>query len=206
MILVPLGKGEAELIEKRSRFLAHVSPCSDEAEALEMLRFCRKEYSDATHNVYAYIIRASGAMRYSDDGEPSGTSGLPVLDVFRKSGVGDFCCVVTRWFGGTLLGTGGLVRAYSEVARLALENAGIGELAEFSAFSLVCPYATADRLRAALETVAEIADTSYGEQVEFTVLVRTGGEVVLKQLLAENTSGQIEPVYLGARLQALPIK
>ena len=206
MAFVPLGTGEAELIEKRSRFLARVVPCTEESEALDVLRGCRKKYSDATHNVYAYIVRANGAMRYSDDGEPSGTAGMPVLDVFRKSGVGDFCCVVTRWFGGTLLGTGGLVRAYSEAARLALEAAGIGELAEFSAYSLPCPYPLADRLRYAVEAEAEITDTEYGELVTFTVLVRAGGEAAFERLVAETTSGGVTPVPLGARLRALPVK
>ncbi|MBR5115043.1 MAG: YigZ family protein [Oscillospiraceae bacterium] len=206
MTLVPLAPGEAELIEKRSRFLARVLPCTAESEALDMIRDARKTYSDATHNVYAYIIRDGGAMRYSDDGEPGGTAGMPVLDVFRKAGVGDFCCVVTRWFGGTLLGTGGLVRAYSEAAKLALEASGIGEVREYSAFGLSCPYALADKLRYALSASAEIEDTAYGERVEFKVLVPAGGEDALAKLAAETTSGSVVPVPLGARKRAVPVK
>ena len=205
MTLVPLAPGEAELIEKRSRFLARVLPCRVEEEALDMIRDARKTYSDATHNVYAYMIRSNGAMRYSDDGEPGGTAGMPILDVFRKAGVGDFCCVVTRWFGGTLLGTGGLVRAYSEAAKLALEAAGIGELREYSAFSLSCPYALADKLRYALASSAEIEDTAYGERVDFTVLVPAGGEEALAKLAAETTSGGVVPVPLGTRERAVPV-
>ena len=105
-----LRAADAEFVEKKSRFIGHVRPVSTEEEALAFLAEMRARYWDASHNVYAYRIREGGAQRYSDDGEPQGTSGLPSLDVLRKSGVTDVIAVVTRYFGGTLLGAGGLVR------------------------------------------------------------------------------------------------
>lgn len=203
-VLVPIGPGEAEITEKRSRFLARVRPCYTEADALDMLREIRKLHSDASHNVYAYKIRENGAMRYSDDGEPSGTSGMPVLDVFRKAGLGDFCCVVTRWFGGTLLGTGGLVRAYSEAAKAALDAAGVGELVTYRVFQLPCPYALADRLRYAVESAAIVDSTDYGELVTFTVLSENSKTEALARLVAEVTSGSVTLTEAGERKTAIP--
>ena len=117
--LTPAAFGEAEFTEKRSRFIGRVWPVETEAEALEHLKRMREQHWDATHNVYAYVLREGGIMRYSDDGEPQGTSGMPVLNVFRSREIVNVCCVVTRYFGGILLGTGGLVRAYSRSAKLA---------------------------------------------------------------------------------------
>ena len=104
--------GEALIIEKKSKFIATVKPVTSDEEAQAFLAQMRSEYSDATHNVYAYVIDENNIFRYSDDGEPSGTAGMPVLDTIRKEGLVDVAVVVTRYFGGTLLGTGGLVHAY----------------------------------------------------------------------------------------------
>lgn len=117
--IIPAGYGEAEHIDKKSRFIGQVQHAETEAEAMAFVEEIRKKHADATHNVWAYVLQ-SGAMRWSDDGEPGGTSGQPTLNVFRSSGVSDVCCVVTRYFGGILLGSGGLVRAYSKAAALAL--------------------------------------------------------------------------------------
>lgn len=110
-------EAQAMLVEKKSKFIANVKPVSTEAEALEYLAAMRSKYSDARHNVYAYVIDENNIFRYSDDGEPGGTAGMPVLDAIRKPGLVDVVVVVTRYFGGTLLGTGGLVHAYSSSAR-----------------------------------------------------------------------------------------
>ena len=120
--LMPAGFGEAELVEKRSRFIGRVWPVETEAQALEHIEQMRKQHHDARHNCFAYCVRDGGLMRYSDDSEPQGTAGQPILNVFRGREITNFCCVVTRYFGGILLGTGGLVRAYSEAAKLALEQ------------------------------------------------------------------------------------
>ena len=116
---------ESTVIEKRSRFIATVKPCQTEQEALDFLAQIKKKYSDANHNVYAYVIDENNIFRYSDDGEPQGTAGMPVLDTIRKSGIVDCAVVVTRYFGGTLLGTGGLVRAYGKTAHDGLNAAGV---------------------------------------------------------------------------------
>ena len=109
--------GIAEIVEKRSRFIASVRPVSSEEDALEYLNMLKQKYWDARHNVYAYIIRENNIMRYSDDGEPSGTAGVPVLDILKREELTDVIVVVTRYFGGILLGTGGLVHAYSKAAK-----------------------------------------------------------------------------------------
>ena len=110
-----------EFTEKRSRFIGYVKPVKTEAEATEFINSIRSKHWDARHNVYAYSLREGNIKRYSDDGEPSGTAGMPVLDVITKNEVYDVCVVVTRYFGGVLLGTGGLVRAYSQGSKIALE-------------------------------------------------------------------------------------
>ena len=118
-------ESETLIIEKKSKFYSHVKPVANETEAIEYLNEMRSRYSDATHNVYAYVIDENNIFRYSDDGEPGGTAGMPVLDAIRKSGIVDVIVVVTRYFGGTLLGTGGLVHAYGASAKKGLEESGI---------------------------------------------------------------------------------
>lgn len=121
-------QGCAEFIEKRSRFIANVKPVTSEDEALEFLTNLKQKYWDAKHNVYAYIIRENNIMRYSDDGEPGGTAGVPVLDMLKKEELTDIIVVVTRYFGGILLGTGGLVHAYSKSAKLGIEASEITKM------------------------------------------------------------------------------
>ena len=119
-----LKSGSATLVEKKSEFIGYACPVKDEDEAIEFVKSIKKKHSDARHNVYAYMI-GQNIARYSDDGEPQGTGGIPVLDVIRKSGFTDAVIVVTRYFGGILLGAGGLVRAYSAAAKMAVDDAGI---------------------------------------------------------------------------------
>lgn len=170
--LVPAGYGEAEFTEKRSRFIGRVWRTDTEAEALERIREIREKHRDATHNVYAYIIRENNLTRYSDDGEPSGTSGMPTLNVFAGEKIQNVCCVVTRYFGGTLLGTGGLARAYSKAAKMALEAAGIAQMAQWSVFKLICSYSFYETTTHIAEDFgAVIRDSDFGVDVVLTVLV-----------------------------------
>ena len=118
------GYGEAEYEDKRSRFIGHIKPVTSENEAKAFIDEMRRTYADATHNVFAYVLREGNILRWSDDGEPGGTSGQPTLAVLQGAGLTDVCCVTTRYFGGTLLGSGGLVRAYSAAARAALRARG----------------------------------------------------------------------------------
>ena len=171
--LVPSGYGEAELIEKRSRFIGRVWPAETEEEALAYLARTRERHRDASHNVYAYIIRDGGFMRYSDDGEPGGSSGMPTLNVFRSAGIYNFCCVVTRYFGGTLLGTGGLARAYSAAAKLALDVAGISEMALWRPYRLMCSYSQYNQLARLLEeSDAARIEAEFGERVVVSAMLR----------------------------------
>ncbi len=134
------NQADAEMVEKRSRFIATVKPVKSEEEALEFLASLRQKYWDAKHNVYAYIIRENNIQRYSDDGEPAGTAGVPVLDYLKKQDLHDLIVVVTRYFGGILLGTGGLVRAYSKSAKLGVEAAGMLEMLRCTSVTVECDY------------------------------------------------------------------
>ena len=171
--LVPDAYGEAEYIEKKSRFIGRVWRTDTEAEALEHLRETREKHRDATHNVYAYIIRENNITRYSDDGEPSGTSGQPTLNVFASEGVQNVCCVITRYFGGTLLGAGGLVRAYSKTAKLALDAAGIARMDVWREFVISCSYSFFERAKILLEEFdAVVGSTDYGSDIVIEALLR----------------------------------
>lgn len=168
--LIPASRSEIEYVEKRSRFISRLWHVDNEAEALEHLRATREQHWDASHNVYAYSIKDTGVMRYSDDGEPSGTSGMPVLDVFRKAGIQDFCCVVTRYFGGILLGAGGLVRAYSKAAALALEAAGRARMTLLDNVCLICTYPQYERVKSELTRFdARIDNVGFAADVEITL-------------------------------------
>ena len=136
----PTIEAHGEFTEKRSRFIGYCKPVTSEEEATRFISQIRSKHWDARHNVYAYSLREGNIKRYSDDGEPSGTAGMPVLDVIVKNEVFDVCVVVTRYFGGILLGTGGLVRAYSQAAKLALDAGKVTiSMARFPRLSLIIP-------------------------------------------------------------------
>lgn len=188
--LIPAGYGETEYIEKRSRFIARVWYTPTEAEALEQIRKMREQHWDASHNVYAYSVRGTCATRYSDDGEPSGTSGMPVLGVFRAREIQDFCCVVTRYFGGILLGAGGLVRAYSKAAAMALDAAGTASMRRLTKVSLVCAYQNYERIRAELPRFSATAEgVEYGADVELRLLIPPEEFTGFEERITEITSG-----------------
>ncbi len=188
--LIPAGYGEIEYIEKRSRFIGRVWYTPTEAEALEHIREMREKHWDASHNVYAYSIHGTGATRYSDDGEPSGTSGMPVLGVFKARETQDFCCVVTRYFGGILLGAGGLVRAYSKAASMALEAAGLARMRELAEVTVVCAYNHFERVRAELwRSGGELEGAEYGADVELRVLIPPEDLPGFEARVTELTSG-----------------
>ncbi len=164
-----IGKqAQAEIVEKRSRFIANVKPVCTEDEALAFLEEMRRTYRDATHNVYAYIVRENHIMRYSDDGEPGGTAGLPVLDMMRKEGICDLIAVVTRYFGGTLLGTGGLVHAYSKSAKEGLKAAGLLDMILCQRLSLTCEYTQLGKLQHTLAGYPDVMqqEAIYADRVE----------------------------------------
>lgn len=205
--LVPYAYGEAELVEKRSRFIGRVWPVEDETEALARLREMREKHWDATHNVYAYILRENGVMRYSDDGEPGGTSGMPTLNVFRSANIENVCCVITRYFGGVLLGTGGLVRAYSAAAKAALDAAGVQEMALWKSRLLGCSYAQYERVRRLLENCeAVIENTDFGTDVVIEALLREDKAPEFEKKLADLTAGTVSCEDAGERFCGVRIR
>lgn len=159
-------------IEKKSKFIGYAKPVKTQEEAVDFISEIKSKHWDATHNVYAYVLRENNIQRYSDDGEPSGTAGVPVLDVMLKESLVDVCVVATRYFGGTLLGAGGLVRAYSHTSKIALDAAEIITMAQCSVMSAEVDYSFYDRLNILLSDFsAVILNTSFSDKVcvEFSV-------------------------------------
>lgn len=195
-----LHAGESEYTEKRSRFLGHARPCKSEEEALRFLSEMRKIYSDARHNVYAYLLSDGNLMRYSDDAEPQGTAGMPVLEVLRKSGVTDAAVVVTRYFGGILLGTGGLARAYSAAAAAALENAEIVTYREAVLLTLTCDYSEYGRISALLPSFTYLPEnTEFTDAVTLRLLLLREQTESFSEKLRELTAGKVTPQILESR-------
>lgn len=154
------GYDEDEFVEKRSRFIGYIKHVETEKEATDFIAEIRSKHWDATHNVYAYILRENQVMRYSDDNEPQGTAGIPVLDVLKKNNVTDVCVVVTRYFGGVLLGAGGLVRAYSHSASIALKKIGMTTMQMCSLCELTCSYTQYGKIPAAIASFEGVVDDS----------------------------------------------
>ena len=187
--------GEAEYTDKKSRFIGHVQSVASEEEARAFISSVKAKYADATHNVWAYTLR-NGTVRWSDDGEPGGTSGQPTLSVLKGSGLEDICCVTTRYFGGILLGSGGLVRAYSTAARLAVQAAGVKRFSPWSCGILQCPYSLYDRLcRALTDRGSRIEESSFAEQVEIIFSVPQGIESTVERCVTELSAGSVVPEF-----------
>ena len=196
--IIPAGYGEAEYIDKKSRFIGQVQHVESVSEAMAFIESVRKKYADATHNVWAYVL-ADGQMRWSDDGEPGGTSGQPTLNVFRSALVCDVACVVTRSFGGTLRGSGGLVRAYSKAASMALEAAGRARMAEWRSIAVECTYAQYERVRRLLEGMgAADMDGSFGEFVTVSALLPLDAAQAVSARLTDMTAGSARVTELGS--------
>ncbi len=194
--LVPRGVGQAEYIEKKSRFLGGVYPVTTEQEARGILERVRKQHYDARHNCWCYILK-SGQKRYSDDGEPQGTAGQPMLNVFEREGLVDVMCVVTRYFGGILLGAGGLCRAYTKAAKDALDAAGVSKMQPWLRQQITVPYALFERAKlliAAQEGVVE--DAQYGADILITYRIPEGADERLRTALREASSGSVAPSLL----------
>ncbi len=167
------GRGEAEITEKKSRFIAHIHPVLSESDALGIIEETKKQYWDARHNCYAFVIGtgANPLCRYSDDGEPGGTAGMPMLDVLRGRDIRNTLVVVTRYFGGTLLGTGGLVRAYSSSARAGLEAAGLVRKIPNIRQHITVDYTLSGKVQYEIMNGGHILEnTLYTDNVEFVVL------------------------------------
>lgn len=201
---IPFSAAVSEFTEKRSRFISQVWPVSSEEEAQERIRAAKKKYHDARHNCWCYIL-GDNILRYSDDGEPQGTAGQPMLNVFQREGVGNMCCVVTRYFGGILLGAGGLTRAYGKAARDALAAAGVSTLRLWSRGRLHCDYSLLERIKLDIAALSGLVDSiDYGADVTITVSMPEGGFEGLQQRLTELSAGAITLESLGQGLRPGP--
>ena len=201
---IPFSAAVSEFTEKRSRFIGQVWPVSSEEEAQERIRAAKKKYHDARHNCWCYIL-GDNILRYSDDGEPQGTAGQPMLNVFQREGVGNVCCVVTRYFGGILLGAGGLTRAYGKAARDALAAAGVSTLRLWSRGRLHCDYSLLERIKLDIAALSGLVDSiDYGADVTITVSMPEGGFEGLQQRLTELSAGAITLESLGQGLRPGP--
>ena len=188
-----LKDGISEFIEKKSRFISYVYPMTDEAEIQKKLEELRKKHYDSTHVVFAYKITKNNIQRFSDDGEPQGTAGVPVLDVILKSDLTDVLVVVVRYFGGTLLGAGGLVRAYSKSASMGIEEAKIITMCECVNFEIECPYHSLGKIQYVLNEVGAIKnDILYEENITLKYYIKEDEFSRLKKEMTEATNGTIE--------------
>ena len=203
--LVPTKASEAEFTEKRSTFIGHVWPVGTEDEARGHIEETKKKYHDARHNCWCYLIK-DGPVRYSDDGEPQGTAGQPMLGVFQKEGVTNVCCVVTRYFGGVLLGAGGLVRAYTQAAKGALDAAGVSAVRRWVELAVECPYSFLERVKLACAAQGGlVGGVEYAAAVTVHALLPEEGAEAFRASITELSAGAFSAVELGEVLKAVPI-
>ena len=204
--LVPTDYGEDEFYEKKSRFIGRLWPVETEEAALEKIQEMKKQHYDATHNCWAYIFR-DGAVRFSDDGEPGGTAGMPMLQVLQREGLYNCVCVVTRYFGGILLGAGGLVRAYTKGAKIAVDAAGKSMKRVWSVLYVPWPYTFYERVK--LETAAWggiIRDTQFGAEVELEILVPEAQAEPFLAKLIDMSAANVEGMETGKEYRAFPVE
>ncbi len=197
--LTTLGKeASAEFTEKKSVFIGYAKPIKTAEEAEEFIAQIKKKHADARHNVSAYM--AGNAVRYSDDGEPKGTGGVPVLEVLKKSGVDGAVVVVTRYFGGILLGAPGLVRAYSKAAAMAVEEAGIVTYRNYTECTVTCDYGLYDKLLYDIGRRTIITDdTDFGGNITLRIAVLTEEYEAFEKSVYSMTNGKLVPKKTGER-------
>ena len=187
-----------ELVEKRSRFIGYCKPVKTQDEAIAFINEIKSKHWDARHNVYAYVIRDEGISRYSDDNEPQGTAGIPVLDSIRKRGITDCVVVVTRYFGGVLLGAGGLVRAYSAAAKLGIDAAGEMEMEMCSVCTLTCSYTMYGKIPALVaRSRGSIDDSDFADEVSIRFHLPEDELSAFNKALSEESSGKYAAVEIN---------
>ena len=203
---LPTRYGTAEFVEKKSRFIGEIWPVSTEEEARQRVADVKKKYHDARHSCWCFLLR-DGTIRYSDDGEPQGTAGQPMLEVFSRAGITDCVCVVTRYFGGVLLGTGGLVRAYTRSAKDALDAAGITVERLWDRLLVPCSYGQFEQVRQETQWHGGvIEDTDYGADIMLTVLTPEGSTQAYLEGLTELSAGTIEGEKLEQVFRGVAVK
>ena len=199
-------ENSADFIINKSRFIGYGCPCETEEEALAFLASIRAKHKDASHNCYAYIIGLnSGVMRYSDDGEPGGTAGMPIIEVMKARGVTNCAVVVTRYFGGILLGAGGLVRAYTKGAVCALDAAGVGVMHPTKRLLVDVPYPMLSRFEYMLKSQpVQVEEKSFADSITFTIIVKTQDQGSFERDLTAMSDGKIEPLEMEEVYLAWP--
>ena len=179
-----------EFVEKKSKFIGYVKPVKSQEEAVSFINSIKSKHWDATHNVYAYVLKENNIQRYSDDGEPSGTAGVPVLDVILKNNLVDVCVVVTRYFGGTLLGAGGLVRAYSHGSKIAVEAGNMITMAPCKVLTVSVEYSFYERLNILLSDFdANVENTEFSDNVLVTFSLMQERVTDLQNKLTDLSNG-----------------
>ena len=183
---------EARFIEKKSEFIGYLCPVQTKEQAVAFIEKIRAMHRKATHNCYAYILRENNAARHSDDGEPGGTAGVPIYEVLRKEGLTDVCCVVTRYFGGVLLGAGGLVRAYTKGAKDAIDAAQIKCMAEAVKLAVTVDYGLYGRLAQVFADFdARIEDERFADNVRIVLHIRAENSQELTDKLVDVCNGAV---------------
>ena len=204
---IPTASAEAELVEKRSRFIGQVKPVETEEEARAFVEQVKKKHYDARHNCWCYRLRDGGVERYSDDGEPQGTAGQPMLNVFQREEVTNVVCVVTRYFGGVLLGAGGLVRAYTQSAKDALDAAGVSVVRRWVEAAVPCPYSFFERLKLEVEALGGVlGEVEYAADVTVRALLPEGAVEPFSARVTELTAGGAACAVSGEAFRAVPRK
>ena len=203
--LVPTAFGEDEFYEKKSHFIGRAWPVETEEEALARIQEMKKQHYDATHNCWAYIIK-DGPVRFSDDGEPGGTAGMPMLQVLQREGLFNIVCVVTRYFGGILLGAGGLVRAYTKGAKIAVDAAGKSMKRVWTALYVPIPYTYYERVKLEVDAFGGIIrDTQFGADIELEILMPEAQAQPFLDRLTDMSAGTIEGMETGQEYKAFPV-
>ena len=195
---VPFGDSESEFVEKRSRFISHLWQVETEAQARARIEETKKTYYDARHNCWCYLLREGDVVRYSDDGEPQGTAGQPMLNVFQREEIWNVCCVVTRYFGGVLLGAGGLTRAYTRGAKDALTAAGAAVMSLWTLWDVPCTYPLFERVK--LEILGcggVVREVDYGADIRLRAAFPAGGAEAFAPRLTELSAGALEMTAAG---------
>ena len=204
--LIPTKEAEASFVEKRSEFIGHVAVVEREEEARAFIDAVKKHHYDARHNCWCYRLREGGVERYSDDAEPQGTAGQPMLGVFQREEVTNVVCVVTRYFGGILLGAGGLVRAYTQGAKIALDAAGISVVRRWIEVAARCPYSFFERVKLEVESAGGVlGETEYGADVTIHALLPEGAVEDFQARITELTAGGCAAQVVGEAFRDVPL-
>ncbi len=202
---IPTRESQREFVEKRSRFIGYVWRVASEEEARARIEETKKRHYDARHNCWCYRLREGGVERYSDDGEPQGTAGQPMLNVFQREGVENVACVVTRYFGGVLLGAGGLVRAYTQAAKDALDGAGISVVRRWAALEIPCTYGQFESMRREVLSFGGVVENvDYGADVVLSALLPGERAAEFSAHILDLSAGTVEALESGEVFRDVP--